>query len=245
VNRGDPQQGVFLFLILVLALQLSRGHDLPPGRQIVYFLASFIIATTIHEFMHAYSAFRLGDTTARDLGRITLNPASHFEPYGLFGMVMISLGFSFIGWGKPVPVNPNRLRGVIGKGVDARKRAMAVVALAGPVSNITQAGIASGLIHLADRNGTDLGEFRVFLGIFFIVNVLLASFNLIPIPPLDGHKILLGILPNFWYPVLMPLERYGFMILFAIFYVPDLLNAPSLDYELIGPMYELLIRIFY
>ncbi len=258
MNRGDPQSGIFLFLLLVLALQVVGGHSLPPGEIIVSFLASFVIATAVHEFMHAYTAWRLGDSTARDLGRITLNPASHFEPYGFFGMVMISLGFGFIGWGKPVPVNPNRLQsGVLGKGVDGRKRAMAVVAVAGPLSNLAQALAAAALIR---GLGLGLRDFQLIAGGFQIenysplevfvilyawVNILLASFNMIPIPPLDGHKILLGLLPSFWYPILAPLERYGFMILFGLFFVTDWLNLPSITYEMTAPLQQLLIRILF
>src|SRR4051794_14492957 len=84
VNRGDPQSGIFLVLLLLLALQVLNNRSLPPGRVIAYTLISFVIATTIHEFMHAYTAWRLGDSTARDMGRITLNPLAHFEPYGFF-----------------------------------------------------------------------------------------------------------------------------------------------------------------
>ena len=232
-------------MLLLLALQVSRGNDLPPGRVILYFLASFVIATTIHEFMHAYTAFRLGDTTARDLGRITLNPVSHFEPYGFFGMVMISLGYSFIGWGKPVPVNPNRLAPLFGTGIDGRKRSMALVAIAGPISNVVQAAVGAGVIRIARETETNLDWFGDFLLYYTIVNVLLASFNMIPVPPLDGHKILLGILPGFWYPVLAPLERYGFMILFGLFFVTRWLNLPSITTELYAPLQDLLLRVLF
>jgi Zn-dependent protease len=245
VNRGDPQSGIFLVLLLFLALQVLNNRDLPEPKVIIFILLSFVIATSIHEFMHAYTALQLGDTTARDLGRVTLDPTSHFEPYGFFGMVMISLGYNFIGWGKPVPVNPNRLNGLFGKGVDGRKRAMALVAIAGPVSNVVQAGAAAATLRIAERNGTDLGDLGQFLSYFFFVNVLLASFNMIPIPPLDGHKILVGLLPNFWYPVLAPLERYGFMILFGLFFVTSWFDLPSITNEMIGPMRDLLYRIFF
>jgi Zn-dependent protease len=243
VNRGDPQSGIFLVLLLMLALQVSRGGDLPPGRVIFYYLASFVIATSIHEFMHAYTAFRLGDTTARDLGRITLNPVAHFDPFGFFGMVMISLGYSFIGWGKPVPVNPNRLAPLFGKGIDGRKRSMALVAIAGPISNVAQAAVAAAFIRFARETGTDLGRLGDFLGYYLYVNVLLASFNMIPVPPLDGHKILVGMLPSFWYPVLAPLERYGFMILFGLFFVTRWLNLPSVVTEIYAPLANLLLRV--
>jgi Zn-dependent protease len=234
---------------LFLALQVFNGRDLPPTEVIIYSLVSFVIATTIHEFMHAFTALRLGDTTAQDLGRITLNPIAHFDPYGFFGMVMISIGYSFIGWGKPVPVNPNRLRPVIGHGVDGRKRSMAIVAIAGPVSNVIQAAVAAGALRLASETGTDLGQIGDFLFYYTFVNVLLASFNMIPVPPLDGHKILLGILPAFWYPVLAPLERYGFIILFVVFYLGSSLSRSlgqaSIASELYTPMQNFLLRLLF
>jgi Zn-dependent protease len=250
IQRGDPNSGLYIILLLVLAGQLLSGHALPPGEQIVTVLLCFVIATTIHEFMHAYTAWRLGDDTARDLGRITLNPAMHFEPFGFFGMVMISLGYSFIGWGKPVPVNPNRFRAA--NFVD-RKRGMALVALAGPVSNVVQAAAAALSLRLAGHDAADFnvltstdlngGTITYFLAWYFWVNVLLASFNMIPIPPLDGHKILVGILPNFWYPVLAPLERYGFMILFLIFFVSGRTSSgSSITDAMFSPLQSLLIR---
>ncbi|MDQ3781148.1 MAG: site-2 protease family protein, partial [Chloroflexota bacterium] len=103
------------------------GFSIRDPEQVIFLLASFVIATTIHEFMHAYTAAYLGDDTAARLGRITLNPMMHFEPIGFIGMVLISLGFPAIGWGKPVPVNVNRLRGQF----RGRKTGMAIVALAG------------------------------------------------------------------------------------------------------------------
>jgi Zn-dependent protease len=226
-------------------LQIFNNGQIPPPKIIFNYLASFVIATTIHEFMHAYTAWKLGDETARNLGRITFNPIAHFDPYGFFGMVMISLGYSFIGWGKPVPVNVNRLNNTFGKGIDGRKRAMAVIAAAGPISNIVQAAFGSGVQHLLQRSGNPNSDLILFIQIYVIVNMLLASFNMIPIPPLDGHKIMLGLLPNFWYPVLAPLERYGFMILFGLFFISGRGTIPSITAEMINPMYNLLSRVLY
>jgi Zn-dependent protease len=245
VNRGDPQSGIFLVLLLLLGLQVLNRRDLPPGRVIFYFLLSFVIATTIHEFMHAYTAWRLGDSTSQQLGRITFNPIAHFDPYGFFGMVMISLGYNFIGWGKPVPVNMNRLRPVLGKGIDGRKRAMSLIALAGPASNVVQAAIGAGITRWATHTGTDLGSPGEFIDYFVYVNMLLAAFNLIPIAPLDGSKILLGILPSFWYPILAPLERYGFMILFLLFFLGSNISDGALTAEMYSPALNLLNRILY
>lgn len=205
--------------------------------QIVAFLASFVIAIAIHEFMHAYTAYRLGDTTARDLGRITLNPIAHFDPIGFFGMVLISIGFPFIGWGKPVPVNPGRFTGYF---AHHRKVGMALVAAAGPLSNVVQALLMAIPFQLVARGHIDVsGQVWQFIQVFIIVNVLLASFNMIPIPPLDGHKILMGILPDFWRPILAPLEQYGFMILLLLFFVGGQLGGSLVD-GIMLPVRELL-----
>lgn len=209
--------------------------------QIIAFLVSFVIATTIHEFMHAYVAHRLGDNTARDLGRITLNPVEHFDPIGFFGMVMISIGFPFIGWGKPVPVNPSRFNH---RFAGDRQRGMAIVAAAGPLSNVAQALVAAIPVQLAIRNGLELGRGFDVLTTFVTVNVLLASFNMIPIPPLDGHKILMGILPRFWTPLLAPLERYGFLVLMLLFFVGGQLGS-SIVGGILNPVQDAILQVVY
>lgn len=209
--------------------------------QIMAFLVSFVIATTIHEFMHAWVAHKLGDNTARDLGRITLNPVEHFDPIGFFGMVMISIGFPFIGWGKPVPVNPSRFNHRFG---GDRQRGMAIVAAAGPLSNIAQALLAAIPVQLAVRTGLELGQGFDFLTAFITVNVLLASFNMIPIPPLDGHKILMGILPRFWTPLLAPLERYGFLVLMLLFFVGGRIGS-SIVGGVLNPVREAILQVVY
>jgi Zn-dependent protease len=218
-----------------------RPLELNEPRQIVALLASFIIATSIHEFMHAWTAWRLGDDTARRLGRITLNPMSHFEPIGFIGMVLISFGFPFIGWGKPVPVNPSALRRTF-RG--RPQTGMAIVAIAGPASNVVQALVAAIPIQVAIRTQTDIGELFFYLDRFIYVNILLAAFNMIPIPPLDGHKILTGILPAFWYPILAPLERYGFIVLLLLLFVGGSTGA-SLVGGMIDPVRESLTRLVY
>lgn len=201
--------------------------------QIIAFLLSFVIATTLHECAHAVTAYRLGDPTAKEQGRITLNPIMHFDPFGFFGMVLISLGFGFIGWGKPCPVSPSRFKYTFG---GHRQRGMAVVALAGPVSNILQAVIVAIAYRLLIQSGVALSSGAItFISAFLTVNILLASFNMIPIPPLDGHKILAGLLPPFWYPILVSLERYGFMILIVLFFIGGQIGG-SIVGGLIDPM---------
>jgi Zn-dependent protease len=195
--------------------------------EIIAYLLSFVIAIAIHEFMHAWTANRLGDPTARNLGRITLNPVAHFDPIGFFGMVLISIGFPFIGWGKPVPVNPGRFTGYFGQ---HRHAGMAVVAAAGPLSNVAQALLMAIPFQLVIRGHLEVGDqVWMFINTFIWVNILLASFNMIPVPPLDGYKILTGILPDFWRPILAPLEQYGFMILLLIFFVGGQLGDSLID----------------
>lgn len=173
---------------------------------IVATLLAFVVAITIHEFSHAWSALMLGDDTAARQGRVTLNPLSHLDPLGSLGILfLLFVGFG-IGWGRPVPISASRLR--------YRQRGVGLTALAGPLSNIILAVLFVLPLHVGGV-GPDTPGY-VFFYMMVWVNVLLASFNLIPIPPLDGHKILTGVLPNFWYPYLAPLEQYGVFILLAL-----------------------------
>ncbi|MCO5222561.1 MAG: site-2 protease family protein [Thermomicrobiales bacterium] len=239
VSRGSPNSGIYIIMLLLLMGQLMSGHRMPPAKQIVTVLLCFVVAVAIHEFMHAFVALKLGDPTAERLGRVTLNPVSHFEPFGFMGMVLISLGYNFIGWGKPVPVNPSQLKVFP---PEQRHRAMALVALAGPLTNVALAAITA--IFLRTMRGTDAqtGDIYYVISWFFWVNVLLASFNAIPLPPLDGYKIMVGLLPRFWTPVLAPLERYGFLILFLIFFLGGRIGS-SLTGEMIDPVRNFLVRI--
>lgn len=205
-------------------------------------LVSFVIAITIHEFMHAYTAHKLGDDTAKRLGRITFNPIEHFDPIGFFGMVLIAMGFPFIGWGKPVPVQPGNFRGQWAR---RRKEGMLVVAAAGPLSNVAQAIIVAIPFQYMWRNGIGGDTVLQFMQVLININILLAAFNMIPIPPLDGYKILTGILPNFWTPILRPLEQYGFMVLFLFIIVGNQLGAGSVLSAMINPVYTGLHRIVY
>ncbi|MDP9365145.1 MAG: site-2 protease family protein [Chloroflexota bacterium] len=207
--------------------------------QILALLLAFVVAITIHEFMHAWTAWYLGDDTAQRLGRITLNPIAHLDPIGTIGLLLIAFGFFGFGWGKPVPVNPNRLRPL---GRLGQKGSMALVAFAGPLSNVAQAAVVAIPLRLAGRDIYELGQLGTFLGSFILVNVLLAAFNMIPVPPLDGHKILTGILPHFWYPILAPMERYGFMLLFVLILVGGAVGG-SIIGGMISPVQDLLVAI--
>ncbi len=202
------------------------------------FMLGFVIGTTFHEFMHAYSAYLLGDDTAQRQGRITLNPAAHFDPFGFFMGILLALGIGAIAWGRPVPVNPYALKG--------GRRGMAIVAFAGPLSNLIFALALTPLYRFTlgvlprDVSG-------VLLTMIFI-NVLLFSFNLIPIPPLDGFNILVGILPNYWNIVLEPIRRYALPILIGlIFLVPYVGRAVGVPLNFVGevlsPVQESILRV--
>ena len=188
----------------------------------------FIIAITIHEFAHAWSAYQLGDATAARLGRITLNPVAHFDPIGFIGMMFIALGYPAFGWGKPVPVNPNLLRG--------HRKGMAITAAAGPLSNIILATAFA--IPLRFGGVEPIGFAAVFIEQMIFINLLLAAFNMIPIPPLDGLKILTGILPNFWYQYIAPMERYGFVVLLLVVLVGGQAGR-SVITEMYAPVFDL------
>lgn len=179
----------------------------PDPLVIVATLLAFIVGTTIHEFCHAWSALMLGDDTAQRQGRITLNPLMHFDPIGFLGMVLISIGLFGIGWGRPVPVNPNRLRG--------HQRGMALTAAAGPISNIVLAALFA--IPLRFGNLDLSHNALVFLQAMVWVNLLLASFNLIPIPPLDGSKVIGPFLPVNLRHRLYAIEPWGFIIIYLLF----------------------------
>lgn len=207
-----------------------------PIEMIVGLFLGFVIGTTFHEFMHAYSAHWLGDDTAQREGRITLNPAAHFDPIGFILGVLLIFGVGFIAWGKPVPVNPYALR--------FGKRGMAIVAIAGPLANIAFAIV----LTIVYRFGGSLLPANILQVIFWMIwiNLALFSFNLIPIPPLDGFNILVGILPNYWTLILEPLRRYSIPILlvFVLFlpYLGDSLGRAIPGFEL-RPVSEAVIPV--
>lgn len=211
------------------------------------FLLGFVIGTTFHEFMHAYSALRLGDTTAQRMGRVTLNPAAHFDPLGFFLMVLLAMGIGFLAWGRPVQVNPYALR--------FGRRGMSIVAVAGPIANLVFATALAPLYKFTEQwsnssNPSTLGDIHTVLGYMILVNILLFCFNLIPIPPLDGFNILSGILPNVWTSILEPIRAYSLPILLAaVFFVPYLgSNLLGIDLNLVSvairPVADLLSGLF-
>jgi len=173
-------------------------------------LGIVLVALAVHEAAHAWSADRLGDPTARLLGRVTLNPIRHIDPIGtvLMPALMVATNLPLLGWAKPVPVNISRL--------GHPRRDFMIVAAAGPLSNIAQAVVAAVLLRALFFSGADPGIWGGILIWFMQINLILAFFNLIPIPPLDGGNVLAGLLPR---PAAAMFERirpFGFILLYAL-----------------------------
>jgi len=192
--------------------------------QLAIVVPPLLLAVTFHEAMHGYVAYRLGDATAKSLGRLTLNPLAHIDPVGtlLVPGVLFLTGAPFLfGWAKPVPVNFNRLRNP--------KNDMTWVAFAGPLTNLALAAVSAIfyrlLVLVAPATGSPSGvlSFFVYMTAFSVqINVLLAIFNLIPVPPLDGGRILVGILPTNQAIAVSRLEPFGMYVLAALIFLNPL-----------------------
>ena len=174
-----------------------------------------LFAISFHESAHALVSSWLGDTTARDAGRVSLNPLRHLNPVGMLMML-----FFGIGWASPVMINPSRFK--------HPKAGMAVSALAGPVSNLLLGFLGSELYALSYMlcpAGTVRTALLMFLSVYISLNVSLAVFNMIPVPPLDGSRVLLFFLPERIYFKIMQYERY-IMVIFIALIVSDVINLP-------------------
>lgn len=176
-----------------------------------------LICITLHELSHGFVAYKLGDNTAKNMGRLTLNPIKHIDIFGLIMMVVFKFG-----WAKPVPVNMRNFKNP--------KRDMAITALAGPLSNVLICCVVLfiyGLVYLpCNLAGTEFaGSLLYAVYITAYLSISLAIFNIIPIPPLDGSKVLFSLMSDEGYMKLMRYERYGMLLLLALV-VTDVLGNP-------------------
>ncbi|PIE57153.1 MAG: site-2 protease family protein [Desulfobulbus propionicus] len=197
-------------------------------QQVTVLTPPFLFALTLHELAHGYVAYQLGDPTAKEAGRLTLNPLKHLDPLGVVAFIIMK-----IGWAKPVPVNPRYFR-------DPRK-GMLLVAIAGPAANIMIAIASAMLVKLIVLLPPPLFVFRPLFDMLVAsvwINVMLAVFNCLPIPPLDGSKVLMSLLPPRTAYSFARLEPVGFILLLGLFYAGII---PAIINPIIGSSYQLLL----
>lgn len=178
----------------------------------IFLYIVIIFSAIIHEYFHGWMAYYLGDPTAKYAGRLTLNPVVHIDPFGtvVLPIILLLMGGIFIGYAKPVPFNPLNLRD--------QKRGIAYVGLAGPASNLLIALILGLFVRFFGSFGF-LATVAPFLSFVVLVNIWLAMFNLLPLPPLDGSKVLLGLAPRSFEKYYYKLEAMGMVNLFIAFFL--------------------------
>jgi Zn-dependent protease len=178
--------------------------------EILVKLLALFLAIVPHEVAHGYVAWKLGDPTARRANRLTLNPLAHIDLFGsiILPGLLIFMNIPPFGWAKPVPFNPWYFR-------DPRRGIM-LVGAAGPIVNFTMAILIALLLRVL---GPGAGLFVQFLGYLCLINIFLGVFNLIPIPPLDGSRVVMGLIPEEWAGPYMRLERFGFAIIIGLLYL--------------------------
>lgn len=200
--------------------------------EIIYLALTLAIAFSVHEFAHAYSAYKFGDNTAAKQGRLTLNPIKHLDPIGT--ILFFIVGF---GWARPVPVNRFNFKNPRVAGI--------IVSVLGPISNLLLAFVGVLLLSVLiqfDASSNYVITLTQFLGVFVRVNVLLFIFNLIPLPPLDGYRIIEDLMPNRIRPTLAKFEPYGAIVFLILVFIDPLYNAtigvvigdwvPAIEYTL-------------
>lgn len=194
--------------------------------QFITIAIALILALSFHEAAHAYVSDKLGDNTAKLMGRLTLNPSAHLDPIGL--IMLLLLGF---GWGKPVPVNPNNFKNPV--------RDEILVAIAGPISNLILTTLATLIYWLTlPITSAQLQDLLIAIGFY---NLIIMFFNLIPIPPLDGSKILYLFLP---FETIQMINQYGIFVLLFIIFVP-IGNINLINLIIFNPSLKILIALFH
>jgi Zn-dependent protease len=229
LSRLSPVQ---FLVLLVIGFVLLRGPILElftDPKYFVAFIVALVVGITVHEASHATVAVLLGDPTPRSMGRVSLNPLRHLDPMG--SVAMLIAGF---GWGKPVMFNPRYLRG-------DQRMGSALVAVAGPISNVATALIAALILHNAgwsfSHQDSRIAAQPQYLMLVLValVNVGLAAFNLIPIPPLDGFGFLDNLLPPDVSAAIAPIAQYGPLILLALIFLGPYLGINFLG-TVMGPI---------
>lgn len=189
---------------------------------IVLVVVILIFSVVVHEVAHGYAALWMGDTTAQYAGRLTLNPLKHLDFLGSFLIpVLFSFSGMIFGWAKPVPYNPYNLRN--------RRWGELLVAIAGPVSNILLAIIFGIIIRVIGGGSSEVTDLVFVAALIVQVNIVLAIFNLIPIPPLDGSKILFALIPNQYGQIRVVLERSGFVLVLLFIFLIWQFFSPVID----------------
>lgn len=194
--------------------------------QLLFSIIALLIAITVHEFSHALVADKLGDPTPRLMGRLTLNPLAHLDPIGTIMLFLVHFG-----WGKPVQFDPFNLKNP--------KKDSALISFAGPTSNLLLATLLSLFIRLPVFGFLGVNLMGLLI-IIIQINVLLAIFNLIPIHPLDGFKVVAGVLPKQYYSSWMELERYG--IFFLIILLFPIFGASPIQ-SILGPVVSFILNL--
>ncbi|MBU2615404.1 MAG: site-2 protease family protein [Elusimicrobiota bacterium] len=187
-----------------------------------------LFSITIHEFAHGFMSNKLGDDTGSVMGRLTLNPMAHIDLIGTIILPLISIvtGAPVFGWAKPVPINPYRLNNP--------KRDMMLIGLAGPASNMLMALLAGLIIKLVTFSDSFAFASPIFQYLL-VLNIILAIFNLVPIPPLDGSHIITGLLPSHWAREYEKIGPYGFFIIIFLL-------MSGILWNILGPIVVILLK---
>jgi len=189
----------------------------PLAVRLVLYFVPMVLSLTVHECAHALSAHWLGDDTAKERGRLTLNPLPHIDPIGtlLLPALLVASGGGIFGWATPTPINPARFRRTV-----SLRLGISLTAVAGPVSNLVL-GLVSGILYaLLQHAGLLSAPASSLLVAMMSINAALAIFNLLPIPPLDGSRVVFGLLPRRLAQGYAQIARFGMILLFALFMVP-------------------------
>jgi Zn-dependent protease len=203
----NGRRTLWIAIFVGAVILLSRSHKITSDEIILFCV--LVPSIILHEIAHGWVALACGDDTAKRAGRLTLNPLAHIDPFGtiILPVILVLSGFGWFGYAKPVPVNVSRLRSPRNQGV--------LVSLAGPATNVVLAALAAVVFHLS--NGA--ANFNLWARILFylgLVNVWLAAFNMLPIPPMDGSVLIERFLPARWWPRYLHLRRYAFPLVLLV-----------------------------